>query len=100
MATGEGDGRVDVAAELPVVGSVGVLADGALVVGGRRGNVAGADGAEEIEFGDGGVEIFAEELGHGGAWLVSVLRSQLYSVKRPGIIELKETNSYAASPRR
>ena len=76
MAAGEGDGTVDGAAELPVVGSVGLLADGALVVGGR-GDVAGSDAAEEVEFGDGGVELFPEESGHGGnARVGSVLRSQ------------------------
>ena len=64
MAAGEDDGTVDVAAELPVVEIVGVVADGALVVRGR-GDVDDGDGAEEMEFGDGGVEIFAEEFGHG-----------------------------------
>ena len=35
-------------------------------MGRGRGDVAGSDAAEEMEFGDCCVEVFAEESGHGG----------------------------------
>lgn len=99
MAAGEGDGVVDGAVGFPVVHAVGFLADGA-GVGGGGGEVVGGGGAEEVEFGDGCVEVLVEESGHSGevlgevGWGVNTEKSRGLC-----IVVLKGTDGCAESPR-